>query len=235
MTEYLKQNMKNLYGNKGLSFLKNLNQIISKIEKIKKYKYIKDFKTLSFNYVGLFEKDNEKYAIKIFVPNDEIYGEVFALKNKNLVEIIEYDKNLYCLIEKYAGNKMLLDLNDNKKETEIAAKLLKKLYIKKEYYNDKKLKNIKDMSKNIINFYDILSKDIDKNIIDESIQLFNSLKYEDLYLIHGDFHHFNILINSSPIIIDPKGYLGNIYYEISNYMRNNLKENKEYEIMESLI
>lgn len=51
-------------------------------------------------------------------------------------------------------------------------------------------------------------------------------KYPEKMLLHGDLHHYNILLNSNAgyTIIDPKGVIGNPIFDIPRFILNELED-----------
>ena len=54
------------------------------------------------------------------------------------------------------------------------------------------------------------------------MKIFESSKANKSKLIHGDFHHTNILANgrNSFTVIDPKGVIGDVRYDIAVFLNN---------------
>ena len=58
--------------------------------------------------------------------------------------------------------------------------------------------------------------------LNKAHEFYKSLKSTDKYLLHGDFHHENVLsATREPFLaIDPKGVVGEIGYEIAVFLNN---------------
>jgi streptomycin 6-kinase len=56
-------------------------------------------------------------------------------------------------------------------------------------------------------------------------------------LLHGDFHHYNVLASGDGkwMAIDPKGLIGDVEYDLIQYMLNKLPDKGAYEVIEKRV
>jgi Streptomycin 6-kinase len=70
----------------------------------------------------------------------------------------------------------------------------------------------------------------------EDICLAVSSKYSKKILLHGDFHHDNILLGNEGkyIIIDPKGVIGDPIFDVPRFILNEFEEDKNVEFYKKI-
>lgn len=226
----------NLHG-KELSkkWLEDIPKIIEKLKHKWDLEIGKEFE-LSYNYViSVKRKDGTFAVLKIYFPQDPEYlNQLKTLQifnGEGSVEVLEFDdKNSTILLEKCIPGETLSTLNDEEKETLIFCSTLKKLW-KKPPVNSK-FSNVGDDLKDFdwyFSNYEKCKELIDEELIKKAREKFKYLveTQEDLYLLHSDLHHENILSSERGwLSIDPKGVLGEREYEITAFMRNPIKRAK---------
>ena len=219
------------YGTNGQKWLKNIPFILDKCKNYWKISIGPSNYKLSYNYITKVYLQNRKEAIlKIGFPQEkELITEMEALLYFNkrcCVKMIDFNKELGAiLLEKINPGTSLrtIQVNDDKKATEIAANLINNINIAipkqhsfpkiadwvKIFNNTNKL-NIK--SKLIINLVG-KAKEIYQDLVKDS--------YDSL-LLHGDLHHDNILYDRQKgwLAIDPKGVIGNPIFDFARLIQN---------------
>ena len=172
--------------------------------------------------------------LKIGVPRKELISEINALKlysGDGACKLLESDEEKgILLLERLKPGKMLSELRDDHERTQIAmdvmlnletASLLADLqeqapalqkFIKLSDWFDG-LKNIRPHFGGTGPF--------PKEILEQVESVLPELFADEHVLLHGDFHHFNILSSDRGwLIIDPKGVIGPAGYEIGPLMLN---------------
>ncbi|MEW6402276.1 MAG: aminoglycoside phosphotransferase family protein [Chloroflexota bacterium] len=180
-------------------------------------------------------------VLKIGVPHEEFYSEIAALIHYNgdgAVKLLEFDpEHSMFLLERLKPGEMLATLEDDDQRTRIAADVMLKLRGPLE--SDSKLSDVHQQAAGLHKFIKLTDWfDGLKNLhpmfgggtgpfpekivarVEETLpRLYTESKKP--CLIHGDFHHFNVLSSERGwIVIDPKGVIGHPEYEVGPLMIN---------------
>ncbi len=188
---------------------------------------------LSFNFVAFAKRPSteQNVMLKMGVPNNELLSEIAALKLFNgngACELLESDKDRgVFLLERLNPGTMLAELEDDDERTHIAADVILNIQRKGGEIpplQDKfiKLSDWFDELKTVRPKFDGGTGPFPKEIF-ERVESFLSELFadKDVKLIHGDFHHFNILKSERGwLVIDPKGVIGPAGYEVGPLMIN---------------
>jgi len=239
--EIFVENVISVWGTRGSDWLKQLDGIIISLCSKWQLSNIRVFDNLSFNYAALAYSDKYKtdVVIKISISDADCSDERKALMFYNgngCVKLLEYDNTKFAmLLEAIKPGTSLKNLfpHDERKACEYAAQVIKKLHFLPKPQN---FQNRLDDYPKLETWLHILHSFSDKTVIDDylkkaqiySDKLLRSQK--DLYLLHGDLHHENILCNNilsnsnSWVAIDPKGVVGELAYEVGAFIRNPLPE-----------
>ncbi|MDO8755315.1 MAG: aminoglycoside phosphotransferase family protein [Anaerolineales bacterium] len=185
---------------------------------------------------SLRETHNHDVILKIGVPCDELNSEMAALKLFNgngACQLLECDEERgFLLLERLKPGTMLAELEDDDERTHIAAEVMTKLW--------REIPAAEDSGLSIVSKFIQLSKWFDelkklRTAFDGGTGPFPDklvTRVEEtlprLYaessppcLIHGDFHHFNVLSSERGwIVIDPKGVIGHPEYEVGPLLIN---------------
>jgi streptomycin 6-kinase len=225
------RNTLDLCGEKGEQWLIGLPQIIREIEKNWSLKTGNCFSNLSYNYVApCVCNDGGKAVLKIALPldNPEIYNEARFLQiadGSGAARLLKSDENRRAiLLERLTPGANLKEVcRENKaRAVEIAIPIMREL--------------LREPPRNFVFLKlddwvnDFFEKAPGTNF---PLEYQNKSRgfYEELsgaekrkFLIHGDFHHENILsATREPFLaIDPKGIVGDIGYEIAVFLNNHL-------------
>jgi streptomycin 6-kinase len=205
--------------------------------------------TLSYNFVAFAKVDQglgrkgkgEEVVLKMSVPNREFLSEMEALRlfnGKGACKLIAYDEEKYwMLLERLKPGVMLATLDDDEEATRIAAKVMKKIWRSME--SGSLLPEHQQLAAGLhkfirlIDWFDGLKKlrqtfkgrtgPLDENLVrrvERSVSDFFVEHYHPV-LMHGDFHHYNILSSERGwLIIDPKGVIGPACYEVGPLLMN---------------
>ncbi len=179
--------------------------------------------------------------LKAGVPNRELTSEISALKLFNgdgACQLLESDAERgLLLLERLKPGKMLAELEDDDERTIIAAEVMQKIW-RPLLESDSLLSNAEQQAVRLQSFIQLsdwfegLKKirphfnggtgPFPKEIL-ERVESFLPELFADknVKLMHGDFHHFNILSSERGwLVIDPKGVIGPAGYEIGPLMLN---------------
>jgi streptomycin 6-kinase len=221
-------NITTAFGENGRRFLDELPKLL--VEASRRWDLaLGDPLLLSYNYVcAATRRDGTPAVLKVGVPNVELTSEINALK--------EYDGHGACvlygsdpdagmlLLERLVPGTMLAALQDDDRATEIAADLL--VAIQRPRPGGTGFLSLRG-------WFDELRKLRPRfgggtgPFSERSVATVEAL-LPDLFaeaepdkLLHGDFHHFNILRSGRGwIVIDPKGVVGPPEYEVGPLLTN---------------
>lgn len=228
MNEKFIKNTTDLCGESGRKWLNDLPEIIAEIESNWSISAEKPFRNLSYNYVApCVCADGSKAVLKIALPLDdpEIFNEARYLETttgNGAVRLFELDEERRAiLLERAIPGENLKEVcrEDEIKAVEIAIPILEKL-LKTPPENSP----FRSLDEWFNNFFTRAAR----TNFPVEFQTKTRRIYEELssasYLIHGDFHHENILsATREPFLaIDPKGIVGDIGYEIAVFLNNHL-------------
>lgn len=218
-----------LCGEKGEKWLNDLPEMIVELETSWSIEAGSHFRNLSFNYVANASLANGKTAVlKIGLPlNDvEIYGEAAYLRTldgKGTVKLLEFDRERQAvLLERVVPGANLKSVC-KKNESEaviITIRVLKCI-----------LQAVPDSPNDFIqldDWFDGLKRakgtNFPQDYAELALEYYSSLSKEakNIFLLHGDLHHDNILSATREpfLVIDPKGIIGHIGYEIGVFLNN---------------
>lgn len=229
MNDNFKEDIK-AKGEVGIKWLKDIPQIIQKIEKNWDIKVGKPF-DLYFNYVvNAFKNDGTKVVLKIVFPNDKQFqSEVDALKvfnGEGCIKLLEVDLEHFTMLLEKAEPGVALDpwKNDNE-ATRVIASVIKKLG--KPVPSQHHFSDAKDFVTEIAEYkqnYKGEKNPLPEYLIEKCEELINHLIKTSTKLVvnHGDLHHGNILsAQREPwLSIDPKGIVAEPAFETASMLRN---------------
>ncbi len=198
-----------------------------------------------------YSTNQQDVVLKIGVPRDESISEMAALRLFNgdgACRLLEYDESRgFLLLERLRPGTMLSELEDDDERTHIAAQVMSKLW--REIPVDSAQGGVpaavpqgcfaKDGGLSIVSKFIKLSDWFDglkrirphfnggtgpfpKELLEQVDAFLPELfADENVNLIHGDFHHFNVLLSDRGwLAIDPKGVIGPVGYEVGPFMLN---------------
>ena len=214
---------------RGLRWLNALPEIIAEIEEDWSIKIGEPFANLSYHYVApCVLKNGNEAVFKIGYPgeNPTIYDEAAMLRIYNGGGAVEYLRidvhRTALLLEKLNPGKNLLDIfrGDEIKAVETAIEVLRKLkrILPERHYFIK-------LETWFAGFEKARETDFPTAPVEQARKFYEELSTAETFLIHGDFHHQNILSSErdSFLAIDPKGIAGQLGYEISVFLNNHVR------------
>jgi streptomycin 6-kinase len=226
------QNVISAFGESGRHYLDELPELISKAARRWNLTVGEPF-LLSYNYVcAATRADGTPAVLKIGVPNRELISEISALKvyaGMGACHLLESagDEGM-LLLERLLPGVMLSTLTDDDRATEIAAQVMRAIHRPVPEGNEfisllswfNELKNLRPRFAGGTGPFP--EKTVE--IVEEMVR---DLFAEDgpHVLLHGDFHHFNILSSDRGwLVIDPKGVDGPAGYEVGPLLLNPVGE-----------
>jgi len=219
-------NIKHSFSEAGETFLASLPALIEEASQRWHLTEVQPVSNLSYNFVAFAKRRGNKVILKIGVPNRELVSEVEALKlfnGEGACQIIDCDKEKgFLLIEQLQPGKMLSELEDDNERTRIAIQVMKKIW--RPVPKIGKFIQLEDWFaelKNIRPTFDGETGPYPKGLLERVESFLPELFADEHHLIHGDFHHFNLLSSERGwLAIDPKGVIGPCGYEVGPLMIN---------------
>ena len=220
--------MNECFGADGAKWLEDLPKIIGEIKANWSLRVGKPFTNLSFHFVApCVLKNGGEAVLKIAFPERDtpIFGEAATLKlydGRGAVKFLDFDENrLAMLLERLNPGKTLIEVfrGNEEKCVRIAIEVLQKIITKPPEKHD-----FVNLEKWFASFEKDEKTVFPAGIIKKARAFYEELSEAETFLIHGDFHHQNILsaMRESFLVIDPKGVIGQIGYEISVFLNNHV-------------
>ncbi len=228
------ETVRNVHGGDGRRWIEEFDGLIRHCEERWGCRVLKPF-SLSYNFVApVLFGDGSEGVVKLCVPGIEVRNEVTALAHFNrrsgMVEMKDYDlEKGIILLERISPGTSLSAVEDDRETTMTAAGVLRNLWT--DPPEEANLPTTEDREENFhrqIRKYPDGTDGFSKEILLEAAGMFRWLNETSLnkQLLHGDFHHFNVLSaeKGNWIAIDPKGLIGEVEYDLIQYMLNCLPE-----------
>ncbi|GAB1471631.1 aminoglycoside phosphotransferase family protein [Chloroflexota bacterium] len=225
------RNIRHSFEEKGERFLSDLPALINEASRRWELTDIQPVPNLSYNFVAFAKQGGGDVILKIGVPNPELTSEMHALKlfnGEGACRLLDHDEEMgFLLIERLHSGRMLADVEDDDTRTRIAIEVMQNLIFRRGGIT---LPLQGDFIK-LSDWFAELEKirpefnggtgPFPKVILERVESFLPDLFAGKHQLIHGDFHHFNILSSQRGwLAIDPKGVIGPAGYEIGPLMLN---------------
>ena len=222
------QNIENAFGVQGSQFIGNIPNLIDDACQRWGLDDIRPVPNLSYNFVAYARRVGENVMLKIGVPNPELSAEMAALELFNgdgACRLLDCDeKRGYLLLERLNPGTMLAELADDDERTHIAVDVMQKIWRPLEPADRRfiRLAGWFEALKNVRPRYNGGTGPFPKRVLERVESCLPGLfADEEIKLIHGDLHHFNILLSERGwLAIDPKGVIGTAGYEIGPLLLN---------------
>jgi streptomycin 6-kinase len=224
------ENIIQAFGQAGKQFLTDLPKLLD--EAAHRWKLvIGDPYLLSYNYVCSAQRvDGSTAVLKLGVPNPEFTSEINTLhlySGKGACGLLEADPEAgMMLLECLNPGTMLARLEDDDQATSIAADVL--CIVQRPAPEGRGFLSLHgwfDELKGLRSRFGGTTGPFPENTVNTVYGLLSDLFAEDTdqVLLHGDFHHFNILLSERGwLVIDPKGVVGPPGYEVGPFLTNPL-------------
>ncbi|MFL2665439.1 MAG: aminoglycoside phosphotransferase family protein [Dehalococcoidia bacterium] len=231
MIQKLNNNITNKYGESGTLWLENLTDQMHEICKNFQLSKPKIFPDLSWNFIFTAIKENKNVVVKMGYNSKDISQEYDLLNNFSdiSIKVLDYisSKNAMIMLQGEPGYSLK---HFNKKnifeKIDIYTNLVKSIS-----------KNKNSQIRSILPVDEIFKslevKHNEKNFIEFQRKGIHIAKFllndsQPKSIFHGDLHLENIILHGSKWkIIDPKGILSNIYYEVSIF---DFFDNEDYHL-----
>ena len=232
-------NIEGVFGKAGSQFLANLPALIDEASQKWGLTEVQPSSNLSYNFVAFARRGDEEVVLKMGVPNREFRSEIAALRlfnGEGACRLIDHDvKKYWMLLERLWPGVMLATLEDDEEATHIAANVMQKIWRPIEQVTPSKAQSLGqtagfiqlsdwfDGLKKLRRHFDGGTGPFNEKLVERverSVKDF-FLENQKPVLMHGDFHHFNILSSERGwLVIDPKGVIGPACYEVGPLLIN---------------
>ena len=237
-------NIQNTFREDGHAFLKTLPDLIAEASTRWGLTDVQPAPILSYNFVAFANRGNNNVVLKMGVPNREMKSEMATLRlfnGEGACRLLECDEERYwMLLERLNPGVMLSTLEDDDEATHIAAEVMKKIWRPLETLESSSLLlNVEQQAVELQSFiqlsdwFDGLNNlrpmfnggtgPFNEKLVERAESSVKDFFVENHMpvLMHGDFHHFNILSSERGwLVIDPKGVIGPAGYEVGPLMIN---------------
>lgn len=221
-------NIEGVFGKAGRRFLANLPALIEEASHKWGLTNVRPSPELSYNFVAFARRGDEQVVLKMGVPNRELKSEMAALRlfnGEGACRLIDHDVRKYwMLLERLQPGVMLVTLEDDEQATRIAAEVMQRIW---------RPAPVEDAFIRLSDWFDGLKKlrphfkgrtgPFDEKLVERvesSVKDFFAENHKPV-LMHGDFHHYNILSSERGwLVIDPKGVIGPACYEVGPLLIN---------------
>jgi streptomycin 6-kinase len=210
-------NILNIYGEKGISWLAELPQLVVVIASMLDLRDLKEVINLTCNYVLSGFQGDKPIILQLGLDNEALAREAFALRcfeGRGAVNVLAEDDGMLLLERVAPGTSLKSYFPDREqKSIEIACGVMQKLN-QANIPVTHNFPHVKDWS-----IHGVYLKKARK-LRD---QLFKTAGPD--VLLHGDLHHDNILQNGDDwVVINPKGAISEPAYEGAAFIRNPILE-----------
>jgi streptomycin 6-kinase len=230
-----------VHGAIGVAWLNRLPSIIADCAKCWSLTVLPPFENLSYNYVAPAIRENGTHVVlKAGVPHPELLREIEALRYFNgegVVRLLDAapDEGV-LLLERLEPGTPLSSLDDDEEATRIAAHVMRSLW--KPAPSGHSFANLADWAadlKKMRAYFDGGCGPFPSDLVDKAERLFDQLlgSTTEQVLIHGDFHHGNILKSEREpwLALDPKGVVGEPLYDVVYFSRQLLEETQPKRVL----
>ena len=226
------QTIQNTFKRNGETWLSTLPDSLEEASLCWNLTDITAVSNLSYNFVVYANQMGKAVVLKLGVPNSELLSEINALTHYNgqgACRLLDSDPQKgMMLLERLEPGTMLSSLEDDEHATRIAADVMSQLWRPVPENRDDfiQLTSWFNGFKRLRKQYRGKTGPLPEDLVELAESLSRELLAEnkDEVLMHGDFHHYNILESQRGwLAIDPKGVVGPKGYEVSPLLTNPYK------------
>jgi streptomycin 6-kinase len=223
-------NITNSFGAEGRRFLVDLPSLLDEAAQRWDLTLGLPF-LLSYNYVCAARRAGQDLVLKIGVPNRELTSEMEALRlynGRGAVRLLEGDPERGMLLEeRLQPGMMLVEVVDDEQATGIAAGVMQALWNPPPARNRFiQLTSWFGELRHLRPKFGGTTGPLPQSIVETAEGYIRELfaENEPLVVLHGDFHHYNVLKSGEDwLVIDPKGVIGPPGYEVGPLLTNPLR------------
>jgi streptomycin 6-kinase len=241
--------IENGYGDDGKKFIANLPALVDLCSQRWGLTDVQPVPNLSYNFVAFANRSQtEAVVLKIGVPNRELTSEMATLSlfdGQGACHLLDYDEEKgFLLLERLQPGLMLATLEDDEEATHLAAKVMLKIWRPLDpdsfLLRNQKFIRLSEWFAGLRRLRAMFNGGtgpLNRKLVERvenSVKDFFAENHKPV-LMHGDFHHFNILSSERGwLVIDPKGVIGPAGYEVGPFLMNpwgDLLDGNNYQLM----
>lgn len=232
--EEFKQRIRNSFGTNGEVWLESLDEQVNYFAKHWGLTVKQPVHSLSYHYVtNVVDSQKTPLILKLGVPDRDCRNEMATLRiydGDGCAQLVKEDRALGAmLLEKMTPGHSLRGLSDEEAVVQEFISVWKKL--RRDLPEDCNLPLITDWAVTLEDYQKHhldIEGDLPNERVSQALHYFRELgdTTETLGLLHGDLHHGNILYSQERgwLAIDPKGVVGDPYFDLIQFMLNDLIE-----------
>jgi streptomycin 6-kinase len=183
----------------------------------------------SSSVIAFGERDGSRVVLKIAkLEGDESYaGTVLKAFGAGAVRVHKFETGAVLLERLEPGDALVNLVRTHKDEeaTEILAQVMGKLA---RHSLPSSCPTVLDWGRGFDRYLDSADKQIPLELVVEARDLYQELGHSQrsTMLLHGDLHHYNVLFDANRgwVVIDPKGVIGELEFEVGPILRNPVEE-----------
>jgi streptomycin 6-kinase len=227
-SEYV-QNMLDMFGDSGAEWLANLPHLLEELAQRWSLRVLPPF-VLSYNYVApVIRADGSEAVLKVGHPDLEMDSELAALKlfnGRGICRLLDSaPERGAMLLERLRPGQMLSELPNDDEATRILAQVMQQLWVPAPPNEDGIFITLASWAEGFQRLRQTLNGTgpFPARLVAQAEETFAWLSAEEpQMLLHGDLHHFNVIsAERAPwLALDPKGVIGNPYYDCGPLMYN---------------
>ncbi len=213
-------NIIKIYGEDGEGWLKNLPAILRICAKRWNFKVTGICADLNHNYLVKVRLKSAEAIVKLIFDEEQFIKELRALQlfqGSYCIKLLDYAADQKALLLAKA-HYSLSDLFPEQELDSIAiyANFIKEYQQQKIFVQNNKFPNFKNW------FGSIKHNDvINILLVNKALDLVKNLDQRNIILLHGDLHHGNVMsYENNWVMIDPKGVMGTVEFEIAAFLIN---------------
>jgi streptomycin 6-kinase len=234
-------NIQNTFQKDGHIFLNALPDLIAEASARWGLTDVQPSSNLSYNFVAFAKRASttgldgtsqpstqREVVLKMGVSNSDMESEIATLRlfnGEGACRLIDYDEEKsWMLLERLRPGVMLSTLKDDEEATHIAVDVMQKIW-RPAPQDDVfiRLSDWFDGLKSLRSMFNGRTGPLNEKLVqrvEHSVKDFLAENHQPV-LMHGDFHHFNILSSERGwLAIDPKGVIGPAGYEVGPFLIN---------------
>jgi streptomycin 6-kinase len=217
----LKQNILDIYGNKGKEWLAQLPTLIAELANKHQLIDLQPVANMSFNYVASGFQNEKPIILKLGLDEKALANEadcLRALAQHGAAKVIAHEPDMILMQRANPGTTLKEYFPDNDKQAVSivcqSMQLLHKAEIPKQHH----FLPLNELLRTLDN-----DLDIPHPVLSKARPLRDDLlaSTDKIVLLHGDLHHENILKHGDGwLVIDPKGFVGDPVFDLCAFIHN---------------
>ena len=222
-----------VHGEKGATWIRNLPGVLGELGDRWAIDIGDPLQPLSYNFVATAQRGGQRLVLKLGVPGPDLAREIQALQvlaGEGVVRLLAADVALGAmLLERLSPGTPLKELGDDEQATHIAGALMRKMPRRTPPAGA--FPTVADWAaglQRLRNRFEGKTGPIPADLVEAAEQVYAELLplSGPAVLLHGDFHHANILKSESRgwVAIDPQGVIGEPEYEVGVLLHNPFPE-----------